>query len=296
MTITHGPLPAQTHVGIVRLQVADLARSIEFYRRVLGLRVMREGDGLAEIGDGTRTLIELHERPGVSAAPRRGAYGLFHFALLVPDRPALGRLLDHFVENRVPIGAADHLVSEALYLSDPDGLGIEVYRDRPRDEWAFADGELRMTTDPLDAQGLLAAAGGDKWIGMPEGTVMGHVHLHVGDLAAARTFYQGGLGLDLTVTRYPGALFLSAGGYHHHLGLNTWSPGPSARDDQARLLEWELRVPSDNDAAAAAARLRAGGFAVHDDAKGAVAADPWGTTVRIAAAGSPEPPAERRAG
>ena len=158
---------------------------------------------------------------------------------------------------------ADHAVSEALYLTDPDGLGIEVYADRPRASWTYRGDELVMTTEPLDIGGLITAGEGSDWGGAPDGTTMGHVHLHVGDLARAEAFYHRALGFDKTVWSYPGALFFSAGGYHHHLGTNIWSPGPSARADEAKLLEWELVVPErrqTNDVARKAARrwLRCG--------------------------------------
>ena len=159
---------------------------------------------------------------------RGGQLGLYHFAILLPDRAALGRFVAHLARIGERAGASDHLVSEALYLSDPDGLGIEVYADRPRATWRY-DGQrqLAMDTRPLDLNSLVQAAGGEPWTGMPAGTVMGHVHLHVGDIERAAAFYHAALGLDKVVWSYPGALFLSAGGYHHHVGLNTWA-GPGA--------------------------------------------------------------------
>jgi catechol 2,3-dioxygenase len=179
---------------------------------------------------------------------------------------------------------SDHLVSEAFYLTDPDGLGIEVYADRPRDSWKHDGRELAMATDPLNVRSVIAAGGGVEWNGMPEGTTMGHIHLHVGDLPAAEAFYHAALGFDKMVWSYPGALFLAAGGYHHHLGTNTWSRGPSAGPDQARLLEWELVVGDPGAAAAAARSLQAAGFDARDTGSGWVAADPWGTAVRVVAA------------
>jgi len=178
---------------------------------------------------------------------------------------------------------ADHLVSEALYLWDPDGLGIEVYADRPRDAWQHRGRELAMTTDPLDIQSVIAAAGGEVWSGVPEETTMGHVHLHVGDLGDAEAFYHRALGFDKTVWSYPGALFMSAGGYHHHLGTNVWSSGPSASVDEARLLEWELIVGSDAAVEAAAQNLQETGYTVEKKADAVSAPDPWGTRVQIRA-------------
>jgi catechol 2,3-dioxygenase len=291
-------LPAASRLGAVRLQVADLPRSLEWYRRVLGLEALG-GDPLDEArgsemhdragrvarlvapGGGT-PLVELHERPGAAPVPRRGRLGLYHYAILLPDRPALGRFLRHLSVIDERAGMSDHFVSEALYLTDPDGLGIEVYADRPRDAWRHEDRQLTMTTIPLDVEALLHAAGSEAWSGMPSGTVLGHVHLFVADLDRAAAFYHAGLGLDKTVWSYPGALFLSAGGYHHHLGINTWATGavPAALDE-ARLLEWEVVIPSFRDAAAAIASIAAAGGLVEPSADGGVARDPWGTAVRV---------------
>ncbi|HUR34791.1 MAG TPA: VOC family protein [Vicinamibacterales bacterium] len=277
-------LPESTRVGRVRLQIADLQRSIDYYERVIGLRVVaRTGTSatLTAHGEGL-PLVELHEKRGVQPAPRRGAYGLYHFAILLPDRASLGRFAAHIASLGLRLGAADHWVSEALYLTDPDGLGIEVYADRPREQWQLRGRELAMSTDPLDLESLVASGAGVEWTGAPAGTVIGHVHLHVGDLARGEAFYHAALGLDKVVWGFPGALFLSAGGYHHHLGTNTWSPGPSAAEDQAQLLEWELLVPGASDAAAAADSLAAAGYAVAADHPAWTVRDPWGTLLRIA--------------
>ncbi len=276
-------LPESTHVGGVHLQIADLARSLDYYQRVLGLAVIEQTAGTARLGapGGDRALVTLHVRAGIQPAPRRGVYGLYHFAILLPDRAALGRFAAHLSRLGVRAGMADHLVSEALYLTDPDGLGIEVYADRPRESWQRIGAELVMATDPLDVDDVIAAGRGEPWTGMPAGTAIGHMHLHVGSLDKAEDFYHRALGFDKTVWSYPGALFLSAGGYHHHLGTNTWSPGPSATDDQARLLEWELVVPDDDAAAAVAANLTASGFAAGREGSAWVTADPWGTRFRI---------------
>lgn len=275
-------LPDATHVGGVHLLVSDLPRSRAFYEDVLGFRPLVVEAGRVTLGahGDDATLVTLRTGPGVTAA-RRGAFGLYHFAILLPDRAALGRFAAHLSTLGVRVGMADHLVSEALYLSDPDGLGIEVYADRPQHEWRHHDRQLVMTTDPLDIRSVIAAAGGVVWSGAPAGTTVGHVHLHVGSLEAAEAFYHRALGFDKTVWDYPGALFLSAGGYHHHVGTNTWAPGPAPSADQARLLEWELLVPSDADVAAAARSLEAGGHAVSHASGSVSAPDPWGTQVSI---------------
>lgn len=275
-------LPTAAHVGGVRLQVSDVQRSLEYYERVLGLRANTDTPDRPTLGPiGTdRPLVTLQTRSGVTRG-RRGAIGLYHFAILLPDRAALGRFAAHVSALGLSVGMADHLVSEALYLSDPDGLGIEVYADRPRHAWQLHGRELAMTTDPLDVGDVIGAAGGERWDGAPAGTTIGHVHLHVGDLDAAEAFYHRALGLDKTVWSYPGALFMAAGGYHHHLGTNTWARGAPAADNEARLLDWELIVPSESDVAAVARSLRGAGYGA-DEAAGAVtAADPWGTRLRV---------------
>jgi catechol 2,3-dioxygenase len=269
----------------VRLQVADITRSLAYYERVLGLRVVRRdesGVALGPVGS-DRPLVELRERPGARPHPRRGQLGLFHFAILLPDRASLGRFVRHLSEIGAYAGMSDHLVSEALYLTDPDGLGIEVYADRPRGQWRYEAGELQMATIPLNVQDLVAASGSERWSGMPNGTTIGHVHLHVGDLDQATRFYHEALGFDKVVWSYPGALFLSAGGYHHHLGTNTWAAGTSAAgDDDARLVEWELVLPDAASVSAAGASVEAAGGTIERSADGSILArDPWGTAVRL---------------
>jgi catechol 2,3-dioxygenase len=278
-------LPDGAHPGRVVLQVADLERSLGYYERVLGLSVLGRSSGSALLGAGGdgSPLVELREQPGAAPVPPRGRTGLYHFALLLPDRAALGRFLRHLEGAGVRAGAADHRVSEALYLSDPDGLGIEVYADRPRDAWAYRAGELVMATEPLDLDDLARAAGSVPWQGVPAGSRIGHVHLHVGDLRRATEFYHAALGLDRVVWSYPGALFLSAGGYHHHLGVNTWAAGAGgAGPGDARLLEWRLVLPAVEDVDAAARSLEDHGHGVERGGDGGVLArDPWGTALRL---------------
>lgn len=275
-------LPATARIGRVRLEVSDLAQSVGYYEQVLGLRAYSISDGFATLGPRgeERPLVELHTRQGVTAS-RRGAFGLYHFAILLPTRAALGAFAAHLGAVGVRAGMADHLVSEALYLWDPDGLGIEVYADRPQETWRARGGELMMATDPLDVGRLVAAAGGQPWEGMPRGSSIGHVHLHVGDLDTAEDFYHAALGLDKTVWSYPGALFLAAGGYHHHLGTNVWAAGPSAREGEARLLDWELILPDRSSVAAAVQSLADAGYSAENIAGRWAVADPWGTRLRI---------------
>lgn len=275
-------LPDETRVGTVHLQVSDLGNSIAYYQQVLGLRVQSSSAASATLGaDGEDPpILALQTSPGVRRA-RRGALGLYHVAILLPERAALGRFAMHLSELGTRVGTADHLVSEAFYLSDPDGLGIEVYADRPRSAWRQRGRELIMVTDPLDVGDLVAASGGRPWNGMPGGTRVGHVHLHVGNLEEAERFYHLALGLDKMVWSYPGARFLGAGGYHHHLGTNVWSAETPAREEEARLVEWELLVPTTDAAAAAANSLAAAGYAIEDSGTEVRVADPWGTPLRI---------------
>jgi catechol 2,3-dioxygenase len=279
-------LPAGLTLGPVRLQVADLDRSLEYYQRVLGLTSLSRVADHAILGteDDAQPLVELRLLAGATPVPRRGRLGLYHFALLLPDRGALGRFVRHLRSLELYFGMADHLVSEALYLTDPDGLGIEVYSDRPRSSWRTDGGTLAMASDPLDLEDLIRAAGTDQWRKMPAGTRLGHVHLYVDDLERAAGFYHAGLGLDRVVLRFPGALFMSAGGYHHHLGTNTWAAGaPPAGPGDARLLEWTIRLPAAGDVQDAAGSLAAAGYPVRLDVSDAIATDPWGTAVRITA-------------
>lgn len=265
--------------GVVRLVVRDLDRSQNYYQERIGLRLLWRKDGTAALGADRDELLTLVEQPDAQPV-QRGHTGLYHFALLTPDRVALSRILNHLLATQTPIdGASDHGVSEALYLSDPDGHGIEIYRDRPRREWPFTKGSLGMTTDPLDVRGLVAA---DRtrapWEGIDARTVMGHVHLHVADLAAAEHFYVDLLGLDL-MQRFGGqAAFVSAGGYHHHLGLNTWAGigAPPPPVTAARLLDFQLIVSDGKILAGIIEQVRAAGIDVVAQAGGWSVRDPSG--------------------
>lgn len=277
-------LPESTRLGRVRLQVADLERSVSFYEKVLGMRAIRRSEDAADLGPHgeDRTIVQLRQLRTARPVPRRGLLGLYHFAILLPDRASLGRFVTHLGEIGAYAGMADHYVSEAIYLTDPDGLGIEVYADRPRDAWKYDERQIYMTTDQLNVDDLVRAAGGTKWEGMPAGTVLGHVHLYVDDIDKAEAFYHQALGFDKVVWSYPGALFMSAGGYHHHLGTNTWARGaPVATDADARLLEWEIVVPTRKDAEAAALHVKSAGYPVKEENGEWTLTDPWGTSLRL---------------
>ncbi len=280
-------LPRSTRLGPVTLQVADLRRSEQFYGRVLGLEAAAGSDGRSSLRapGGPEPLVKLVERVGAVPAAPRGRLGLYHYALLLPDRASLGRFAVHAGELGIRAGMSDHRVSEALYLSDPDGHGIEVYADRPVDAWQWRGRELVMTTEPLDLPNLIRTAPAGSFTGLPEGTVVGHVHLHVGDLERGATFYHEGLGFDKVVWSYPGALFLSAGGYHHHVGINTWAAGaPAAGPADARLLSWTLVLPTRTDLERVVENLEDGGHPVRRHGGRFAVDDPWGTAVELVGA------------
>jgi len=277
-------LPESTRLGRVRLQVADLERSLAFYDRVLGMRAIRRTADSVSLGPHgeNREIVHLRQLRTARPVPKRGLLGLYHFAILLPDRASLGRFVAHLAAIGEYAGMSDHFVSEAVYLTDPDGLGIEVYADRPRDAWRYDERQLHMTTNHLDVDDLVKSAGGERWMGMPPGTVLGHVHLYVDDIAKAEAFYHEALGFDKVVWSYPGALFMSAGGYHHHLGTNTWARGaPPATDADARLLEWEIIVPTKKDADEAARHVKAAGYPVKEESGEWILTDPWGTSLRL---------------
>jgi catechol 2,3-dioxygenase len=277
-------LPDATRIGRVRLQIANLQRSLDYYTRVVGLRVLSATESSAALGahGDSSVLVELRERAGARRVPPRGLLGLYHFAILLPDRPALGRFVEHIGKLGARAGTADHAVSESIYLTDPDGLGIEVYADRPRERWRVTESELYITVEPLDLRSLVNDAAGKPWTGMPAGTIVGHVHLYVGSLDAAAAFYHSALGFDKTAWSFPGALFFAAGGYHHHLGTNTWAAGaPAATDDDARLLEWELVLPGAEAVTHAAQNSAGAGYRMTAETDDRIVVDPWGTPLRL---------------
>jgi catechol 2,3-dioxygenase len=247
---TSTAIDPRTTMGTVRLTVSDLARSGSFYERVLGLRATELETGALALGpDDGQALVELH---GDASAPRLDprATGLFHLAVLVPSRLDLAYALTRLAETRWPLdGASDHLVSEALYLSDPDGNGIEIYRDRPREEWREVDGQLQMATLPLDLRSVaseIGTADSQSQAHAPAGTTIGHFHLQAPELERTETFYAGVLGFEVMVRGYPGALFVSAGGYHHHIGLNTWhsAGSPPPEPGAVGLRSFVIELPS----------------------------------------------------
>ncbi len=288
-----GSIDPGTSMGAVRLTVNDLDSVRDFYRDAIGLTELDPEDGIIRLGtngDSGPSIVELVGNPDAPHRPS-GTSGLFHLAILVPSRADLARSLQRVAEAGWRLsGASDHLVSEALYLSDPEGNGIELYRDRPREEWPVRDGVLQMDTLPLDLDGVLGELRReDADAAMPAGTRIGHVHLNVGDLTAAESFYSGALGFDVTVRGYPGALFVSAGGYHHHLGLNTWTGegAPAPPRGSRGLRQFEIKLPAAEQVAAEEERLREAGFEPQREGNRVRATDPAGNPVVLTAGSRP---------
>jgi catechol 2,3-dioxygenase len=273
-------------MGAVRLVVADRARMQAFYEQSIGLQILERRGNEVWLGVKDDALVSLIHNPDAPARPRPST-GLFHLAVLVPSRPELARAIRRVVDSGWSFtGASDHLVSEAMYLDDPEGNGIEIYRDRPRSEWV-TNGELKMATLPLDIDGIMDelpadAAGSGQ---MAEGTKMGHVHLQVADIPSSESFYCRVLGFDATVRSYPGALFVSAGGYHHHIGLNVWgSAGASPPNKGARGMDaFEITLPSHAALDELEARVETANIPVERSDAQLRLADPSGNRVVITA-------------
>jgi len=274
-------LPPDMSLGVVSLSVADLQRSLAYYQEHIGLALQQRDGSIATLGAGDRPLLRLHEQPGAQHIQR--ATGLYHYAIRVPSRLELARVIQHFIQGGTPIdGASDHTVSEALYLSDPDGHGIEIYRDRPRSDWYDPQGKFLMNTLALDVPGIMAElnAATPDWAGLHPDTDMGHVHLQVANIPAAEQFYLGVLGFERMVNM-GSASFVSAGGYHHHLGMNTWAgvgvppPPPHA----ARLLSYEINLPTSASLNTLLDQIRAADLPITETDAGWVIRDPSQNTI-----------------
>jgi catechol 2,3-dioxygenase len=278
-------IDARTQVGVVSLSVARLDRSIDYYTDAIGLQLLRRDGSDAILGAAGTPLVLLKEQPGALPWMVDQMTGLYHFAILVPTRVDLGLWFDHYRTTRwAPPGQGDHIVSEALYLRDPDGHGIEVYADRPREGWVWSNGHVRMGGGPVDVRGLLAEAkaSGRTWNGMPAGTILGHMHLQVADIAQAERFYHEILGFDVVAGGgNANALFVSAGGYHHHLGLNTWhskgaAPAPA---DTTTLQFFSIALRSAEARDAVVKRLADAGVDYEEKGAAIVTRDPWQNVV-----------------
>jgi catechol 2,3-dioxygenase len=277
-------ISALTTLGELSLTVSDLARSASYYQTEVGLQLIEQEDGQALLGVGGRGLLMLTELTGARPAGRHT--GLYHFALLLERRADLASWLAHAARDRVAlVGLSDHFVSEALYLSDPDGHGIEIYWDRPRETW---EGQVaaRMTTLPLDVDSLLGEleAGSEPYAGLPPDTIMGHVHLKVAAIPDTVAFYRDALGFGLMAQLGAQATFLSAGGYHHHLGANVWesagaSPPPP---DEPALGHFTIILPDQGERERVEGRLSRLGQAPQETEAGLVASDPSGNQLVLA--------------
>jgi len=279
---TAAVLPVTLRLGAVHLTVADVDRSVAWYQQALGLRVHRHDIGEAELGDGVETVVVLHEDPRARPAGRHA--GLYHYALLYPSREELARAAVRLAATRTPIqGASDHRTHEAIYLADPDGNGIELAADFPREDWPAALGYDRGPA-PLDPDSLLATVAGEQPTPhVAEGLRMGHLHLHVGDVDQGLAFYRDVLGFELQAN-LGSAAFVSAGGYHHHLGFNVWNgrgAGP-APAHTAGLRHWTVQLPTDADVAEVRARAAAAGVVTAPVDGGFSVRDPWQTAVEFA--------------
>ena len=272
------------HIGAVSLKTRNLEALAAFYGEALGLSVMRREERGATLGAGGVPLVELELQPAAKPDDPREA-GLYHTALLMPTRADLARWLHHVARRKVALtGASDHAVSEAFYLDDPDGNGVEVYCDRPAESWEWTGDDLRITTDPLDIDAILREVpANSSYLGAPDGLRIGHVHLRVGEVGRAEAFYRDGLGLDVTRRRH-GASFMSSGRYHHHIAANVWhSAGAAVRDpDRAGLSLLVLEAADANTLAEIRARLARGGIPFRESSAGIETSDPWGTRLRIA--------------
>jgi catechol 2,3-dioxygenase len=275
---------APVHIGAAGMTVRDLDRLIAYYRDLLGLTVQEHTRQAARLGVGGVTLLELSHRPDALPDDPREA-GLYHTAFLMPTRADLARWILHAAKSRVPIaGAADHDVSEAIYLDDPEGNGVEVYSDRPRETWRRDGESIFQKTDPLDIDAIVREVdpATATYASAPEGLRVGHIHLRVGNIARAEKFYGGALGLDVT-RRRNGAAFLSSGGYHHHVAVNTWhSNGARARGGKRAGLAWfSMKINDQAILDGLRQRLGAAGVTTAAFPGGFAALDPWGTTVRF---------------
>lgn len=284
ITVTEtSPSALTARIGAVSLFVRDLQRMIAYYRHLLALAVVEETGTSCVLGVGDTPLLRLVHRPDMGPDSTAEA-GLYHTAFLMPDRKSLARWIVHAIRNRIPVsGASDHDVSEAIYLDDPEGNGVEIYADRPSELWKRDGGIIFQKTDPLDIEAILTEIDPETdTYAAPSGLSMGHIHLRVGDIEEAEAFYQGVLGLDIT-RRRGGATFLSSQGYHHHIAVNTWqSPTAGSRDpDLAGMDYFELFVSTQDDVTRLEQRLRAAGAPISPIATGFMTRDPWSLKIHV---------------
>lgn len=274
-----------TFVGQVNLKVQNIERSIAFYKEVIGFKVLEQSGKTANLtADGKTVLLSIEQPDDV--VPKQGrTTGLYHFALLLPKRTDLARIVQHFMEIGIQLGSSDHLVSEALYLSDPDGNGIEIYVDRDPSEWNWNNGEVEMTVDPLNFPDLLSYGKQQSWKGLPAETVMGHIHLHVSELRETEEFYVKGLGFEVVNRFGTQALFISDGKYHHHIGLNTWNGigAPTPPPNSAGLESFSLMLSSEEKKNKIVVQLKEIGASHTEENGSIITMDPSGNRIRLIA-------------
>jgi catechol 2,3-dioxygenase len=280
----HESIHPGTMIGAVSLTISSLDRSLPFYQDTLGFQLHRYDGDTAYLGTGGPDLLALTQQPGAQNAS--GTTGLYHFAILVPSRLALALALRHLGETGTPLqDAYNHWCSEAIYLADPDGNGIEICSDSPRSEWLFDGTQLRIASVPLDLEGVLSELSGrnEMWSGLPPETLIGHMHLKVANLAEAEAFYVDLLGFDIMARYGTGALFISAGGYSHHLALNTWESvdAPPPPQGSTGLRHFEVCLPNIAALSRVTQRLRAAGINTVETATGLLVRDPSANAVLL---------------
>ena len=279
------PIHPAANVFTVTLKVANLGRSLAFYTGTIGLKSLKQEGRTAVLGAGKRPIVMLEEVPGAQPQPPYTT-GLYHAAILFPDRRSLARKIAQLINLRISPGYADHRVSEAFYLSDPDGNGLELYRDRPRQEWTWEGTHVRMASDPIDFDDFLGEVQGEDVSAAspaaPDGTRLGHMHLRVADIPQAEAFYHGVLGFDVTA-HWPGALFLSAGGYHHHIGLNSWQSrgGKPPVEPSAGLREFSFTLPDRAELERLVRQIQSAGVNVEQEMETALVSDPFQNHIRL---------------
>ena len=272
-----------SYVGEIALKVMDIQKMKQFYQEIIGFEVISEMQNNVELGAGGKVLVKLEAIEGLT--PKQGRYaGLYHFAILLPTREDLGKILIHLHQQGIQLGSSDHLVSEALYLSDPEGNGIEIYRDREPEQWNWSNEEVSMAVDPIDAQGLVEEAQKtpELWKGMPDTTVMGHIHLHVSNLMEAKSFYVDGLGFEVVSSMGGQALFLADKKYHHHIGMNVWNGiGIPALPEKEAGLHYYTLIMEEEKRSKVADNLRTMGTEVTEHNNYWEVKDPSGNSIRL---------------
>ncbi|AXF56175.1 VOC family protein [Salicibibacter kimchii] len=273
-----------TFVEHVTIKVKNLERSLHYYQEVIGFNILEQTETTVELtADGETSLVTVEQLENPAPKPGR-ATGLYHFALLLPRRADLANIINHFIDKSVRVGSSDHWVSESLYLSDPDGNGIEIYADRDSSTWEWENGQVAMAVDPLNVPDILSEKKeGESWEGLPAGTIMGHIHLHVADLQETKTFYTEGLGFDVVSKLGDQALFISSGDYHHHLGLNTWAGvgAPATPDRSPGMKSYTINLPDEETRERVVANVEKTGATVTKENGVFVTSDPSGNRIHL---------------